>query len=104
MFNNSVSHFSLNWLANYFEIVVRISLQPLAVVDETGEDDDAQHQEEDEQRQFFGRRFERVDEDLEAGRVARQFEQPQDADDGEKFQNVRIVDVMSQFLPDINLH
>lgn len=37
----------------YFEIVVRIGLKPFSVVDETGKYDDAQHQEEDEQRQFF---------------------------------------------------
>jgi len=40
---------------------VRIDLEPFAVVDETGEDDDAEHEEEDEQRQFFRRGFERVD-------------------------------------------
>jgi hypothetical protein len=32
---------------------VRIGLEPFAVVDETGEDDNAEHQEKDEQRQFF---------------------------------------------------
>lgn len=40
---------------------MRIGLEPFAVVDETGEDDDAEHQEKDEQRQFFSRRFKRVD-------------------------------------------
>lgn len=37
-----------------------ICLKSFAVVDKTGEDDDAEHQEKDEQRQFFSRRFERV--------------------------------------------
>lgn len=40
---------------------MRIGLEPFAVVDETGEDDNAEHQEKDEQRQFFSRRFKRVD-------------------------------------------
>ena len=44
----------------YFEIVVRISLESFAVVNETGKDDDTQHQEKNEQRQFFSRRFKRV--------------------------------------------
>ena len=80
------------------EIVVRIGLQSLGVVDETGEDDDAQHQEEDEQGQLFGRCFERVDQDFQAGTVSGQFEQTQDPDDGEELQNIRVVHVMSQFL------
>jgi len=37
----------------YLEIVVRIGLKPFSIVDETCKYDDAQHQEEDEQRQFF---------------------------------------------------
>jgi len=53
---------------------VGIGLQAFAVVNKAGEDDDTQHEEEDEQRQLFGGCFERVDEDLQAGRVARQFE------------------------------
>ena len=96
----------LNWLVvgylemvvGYFEMVVGIGLQAFAVVDEAGEDDDAQHEEEDEQRQFFSRRFERVDEDLQTGRMARQLEQPQDADDGEKFQDISVAHVMHQLL------
>ena len=77
---------------------MRIGLEPFAVVDEAGEDDDAQHQEEDEQSQLLGRGFERVDEDLETGRVSRQFEQPQDADDGEELQNVGVTHVVRQLL------
>lgn len=75
-----------------------IGLQAFAVVNKAGEDDDTQHEEEDEQRQLFGGCFERVDEDLQAGRVARQFEQPQYADDGEEFEDVCVTHVMSQFL------
>lgn len=36
---------------------MRIGLESFSVVDETGENDDAQHEEEDEQRQLFRRRL-----------------------------------------------
>ena len=80
------------------EIVVRIGLDAFGVVDQTGEYDDAQHQEEDEQRQLFGRRPERLDQDLQSGRVARQFEQPHDTDDGKEFQYVGVLQVRGEFL------
>ena len=54
------------------EVVGRVVLDALGVVDERREDDDADDEEENEQHQFVGARFERVDEDLEAGRVPRQ--------------------------------
>jgi len=71
-------------------------LQPFRVVHQAGEHDDAQHQEKHEQRQLLGRRFERVDEYLQPGRVPRQFEQPQYANDGEKFQYFRVVETVGQ--------
>lgn len=77
---------------------MRIGLDPLGVVDEAGEDDDAQHQEKDEQRQLFGRRSKRLNEDLEAGRVSSQLEEPHDADDGEEFENVGVLQVRREFL------
>ncbi len=55
----------------YLEIVVGIGLEPFGVVDETGEDDNAQDEEEDEERQLFGRGFERVHQDFQAGWMAR---------------------------------
>ena len=51
-------------------------LYPLGVVDERGEDDDAEDEEEHEEEQLLGRRLERLQQDLEPGRVPRQFEQP----------------------------
>ena len=45
---------------SYFEIIMWIGLETFAVVDETGEDNNAQHQKEDEQRQFLCRSFECV--------------------------------------------
>lgn len=53
-------------------------LQTFRVEDETGEDNDAQDEKEDQQRQLLGRRLERVDQDSKPGRVSRQLEQPQD--------------------------
>ena len=54
------------------EVVGGVVLDALGVVDERREDDDADDEEEDEQHQLVRGRLERVDEDLEAGRVARQ--------------------------------
>lgn len=80
------------------EVVVRIGLDPLGVVDEAGEDDDAQDEEEDEERQLLGRGPERLDENLEPGRVARQFEQPHDADDGEELEDVGVLQMGGELL------
>jgi len=54
------------------EVVGRVVLDALSVVDERREDDDAEHKKEDKQRQLMGAGLERVNEDLETGRVARQ--------------------------------
>ena len=51
-------------------------LYPLRVVDERGEDDNAEDEEEHEEEELLRRRLERLQEDLEPGRVPRQFEQP----------------------------
>lgn len=53
------------------EIVLGVRLQTLRVVDERGEDDDAQDEKEDEQEQLLSTRLERVDEDLESPRMTR---------------------------------
>jgi len=47
------------------EVVVRVVLRALGVVDEGGEDDDAENEEEDEQTQLVRARLERLYEDLE---------------------------------------
>ena len=44
---------------------MRVVLRALGVVDEGGEDDDAEHEEEDEQTQLVRARLERLYEDLE---------------------------------------
>ena len=44
------------------EVVDRVVLDALGVVDERREDNDAEDEEEDEQTQFVGARLERVDE------------------------------------------
>lgn len=66
-------------------------LESLCVVHEAGKHDDAKDQEEHEEGELLGRRLERVNEDLEAWRMAGQFEQPQDADYGEELEDVRLV-------------
>ena len=63
-------------------------MDSFGVVDEGGGDDDADDEEEDEEHEFVSARLERVDEDLQSGGVARQFEQPHDADDAEEFEDV----------------
>lgn len=70
------------------EVVLGVWLDALGVVDKRGEDDDAEHQEEDEENELLGGSAECVDEDLEAGGMLRQLEQPHDADDGEELQDV----------------
>ena len=70
------------------EVVGRVVLDALGVVDERREDDDADDEEKDEQHEFVSARLERVYEDLEPGRVARQLEQSHDADDAEELEDV----------------
>lgn len=59
-------------------------LQFFGIVDETGEHDDAQHKEEHEQSQFLSGRLKRMYQNLKTGRVSRQLEQSQYANDAEK--------------------
>lgn len=80
------------------EVVVWIGLNALGVVDERGKYDDAQDQEEDEERQFFGRRTERLYEDFQSGRVTCQLEQSHDTDDGEELENVGVLQVGGKLL------
>ena len=68
------------------EVVLRVVLGPLGVEDERREDDDAKDEEEHEKTELMSARFERVDEDLEPRRVARQLEQSHDADDAKKLE------------------
>jgi len=70
------------------EVVGGVVLDALGVVDERREDDDADDKEEDEQHQLVSGRLERVDKDLEAGRVPGELEQPHDADDAEELEDV----------------
>ena len=73
-------------------------MKPLSIIDQAGEDDHAENEEEDEQGELLRTRLERVDEDLQAGRVTGQLEQPQDPNYGEEFQNVGILDVFEVVL------
>jgi len=54
------------------EVVGRVVLDALGVVDERGEDDDADDEKENEKHQFVRARFESVDKDLEPWRMPRQ--------------------------------
>lgn len=47
------------------------------------------------------RRRENSYEDLETGRVSSQFEESQDADDGEELENIRIIHMVSQLLESV---
>lgn len=64
-------------------------LQPLSIVYETGEHDDAQDKEKDEKCKLLCRGFESVHENLKASTVSRQLEQPQDTDDAQELYNLR---------------
>jgi len=74
------------------EVVGGVVLDALGVEDERREDDDAEDEEEDEQAELVRARLERVYEDLESGRVARELEEAHDADDAEELEDV-VVDV-----------
>ena len=69
------------------------NLYPLGVIHEAGEYDDAEDKEEDKEHQLLGGRPERLQQDLQPGRVARQLEQPEDPDDGEELEDVSVLDV-----------
>ena len=68
-------------------------MNPLCIVDKRGKDHDAEDEEEDEKHQLLGRRPERLQQDLQPGRVACQLEQPEDPDDGEELKDVSVLDV-----------
>ena len=73
-------------------------MQSLCIVDQACEDDHAQHEEEHQEGELLRARLERVDQDLQARRVASQLEKPQDPDYGEELQNVGIFDVFEVIL------
>ena len=79
-----------NW--DRLEVVFRVDLNTLGVKDERREDDDTENKEEDEEAELMGTGFERVNEDLESGRMTCQLEEAHDADDAEEFEDV-VVDV-----------
>ncbi len=78
------------------EVVVRVGLDALGIVDKRREDNDAKDEKEDEQHELLGRGAKRLEQDLEAGRVAGQLEEPEDADDGKEFENVGVLQVGGQ--------
>ena len=73
-------------------------MKPLSIVDQAGKDDHAEDEEEDKQGQLLRTRLKCVDQDLQAGRVTGQLEQPEDPNYGEEFQNVSILDVFEVIL------
>ena len=73
-------------------------MKPLSIIDQAGKDDHAEDEEEDEQGELLRTRLEGVDEDLQAGRMTGQLEQPQDPNYGEEFQNVGVLDVFEVVL------
>jgi len=75
------------------EVVLRIVLGALRVVDETGEDDDAENEEEDQQRELLRRGAEGLYQDLQARRVTRELEQPHYAYDAQELEDVGVLQV-----------
>ena len=95
----SFSHHSPPEALRYaLEIVLWVCVKSLSIIDQAGKDDHAEDEEEDEQGELLGACLERVDQDLQAGRVTGQLEQPQDPNYGEEFQNVGILDVFEVVL------
>ena len=87
------------YLKQYF-CVLSLYLYPLRIVDEAGEDHDAEDEEEDQQHQLLGGGSERLQEDLEPAGVTGEFEQPEDPDDAEELEHVRVLDVGDEVLED----
>ena len=75
-------------------------LYPLRIVDEAGEDDDAEDEEEDQQHQLLGGSSECLQEDLQPAGVPGEFEKPEDPDDAEELEHVRVLDVGDEMLED----
>ena len=86
-------------LEQYF-CVLSLYLYPLRIVDEAGKDHDAEDEEEDQQHQLLGGGSESLQEDLEPAGVTGQFEQPEDPDDAEELEHVRVLDVGHEMLED----
>lgn len=70
------------------KVVLFVDLAPLGVVDERGEDDHADDEEEDEEAEFVGTGLERVDKNLEAGRVTGQLEEAHDSYDVDEVEGI----------------
>lgn len=77
---------------------MRIRLDALRIVDETGEDHDAQDEEEHQQGQLLGRGPERLDEDLQTGRMARQLKESHYPDNGEELEDVSVLQMRCESL------
>lgn len=80
------------------EVVLRIVLGTLRVIDQAREYHDAEDQEEYKKGQLFGGCAERLDQDLEAGRVACQLEQSHDAYYAQELEDVRVLEVGGEAL------
>ena len=79
------------------EVVVRVRLNPLRVINQRSEYHDSENEEENQQRQLLSRGPESLYENFEAGRMPRQFEQPHYPDDRKKFQDVGVFEVFGEF-------
>ena len=78
------------------EVVMGVRLDPLSVVDQGGKDDDAKNKEENKEHELLGRGTKGLEEDLEAGGVSGELEEPENPDDGEEFKNVGILEVRGE--------
>ena len=75
------------------EVVVGVGLDPLGIVDQRGEDDNPEDEEEDKQHELLSGGAEGLQENLEAGGVTCEFEQPEDPDDREELQHIGVLEV-----------
>lgn len=73
------------------EVVLGVVLSALRVVHETGEDDDAENEEEYQQRELLGRGAKGLYQDFEARRVTRELEQPHYSYDAQELEDVGVL-------------
>lgn len=80
------------------EVVLWIRLGPLGVVHQTCEYHDAEDKKEYQQGQFFRRGTERLDQNLQAGRMTGKLKQPHYTYDAQEFKKVRVFQMRCESL------
>ena len=83
---------------NRAEVISGINLDPLRIVNQAGEYDDAEHKKEHQQHQLLGWSPEGLQQNFKSRWMSGQLEQSQDSDDAEELEDVGILDVRDVLL------